>query len=1308
MLDLHPYEYCPKVTAIHSVNAMLANDDGEKSGGNYCLYNPKLSELPFDLAKKVSKCTDSVTGEEYRFAAVYDGYYDAEVMTDNVKANKYLVSKNLSLLGINNRQLQTLGQDIVVLDEEVIPEYSGEELIWRQGVQIATQAGTDDNMSKATAIMATYKALEQYCYEVKIGFLRDQNMSLANSPVGEQISAALLATELNTEAGAAQVWVGRSNVKNYLAKAVDDGIIQIPQGKLEGVAQAASGRLASYDFLSKYCDEKGAGKITLAQFCKLVYKMADIYGEPVVSTAERNLLLQLYGCQMPIYLEAEELEAVKYLAAKGILEPSELNDLEWSEPLRLSQMLDILMRLKDVGSRYTFKELTPTIDPELANKGYFEAEISAQSSPVMDIKLSYQDAAYYDYVIPIIPNVTVPMKDRTLQLNGIKYYVMARDGSGKKVEVSNLDITEDGQFTFKIQKDLVDNVDATYSKKGTYVIKCAGTKLKFKISDKGGTYSYNADDFKKKKRKLNRKKHANADRVDAERSPRNKNTSNETKKQSVTNEKGLEFEDDNNDGVPDDAELILWSMEQFRAMYYRPTASGSGITTTGTSSTSTGGNTQAAENAKTVLFTAKITDVQNDNIKVYGQSIKGALTDRNGISISSGGSFTIKAVGRIFERSELMQFQATGFKSLTEFTENLTLEPDTQYGVVKYKAFISEKGQYLVNYDWLRDLGIVRSKRELEGDVRLIVTRFNNIYLCPNQHLAIIGNVVRQLDDDELAYYEKDGKLYVNLNILVGWAGAVQALSQNESEITLSIPAFYQPSGSMSAVSIKDVYYQAGAQKFVFEKSTVHYPTVGTKDLTASAVDKITTMYTMRKTTGSRSAEQYTNATYINFYFGYGLSNHFVYLTKSNRARLYVFKLPNPKATKAIKDEVEDANDKARKSLESDLGVTAPDDWIVEKYTFQNEGTTATGLFKKKLYNAGIPTLLYKLPVVKGRKFVNAYYGHTGNSAVSSTALIVPFMQPESPSTSTLGSELYDVNFNIFEIDNVELPWSTVPSNIIPCLSIQPVATSPAGPVRWKPSLRGILTSGDVGFVSSGGVATSMNIAIAKEAPTGVLNRMMNLWHTTKDNVKKYVTASNTYVGTTCLWYSRKKHKFMLTRKNKLDELDLDGDYADMSILYCNNYGYVLSPKVDERLESTDGKLDVDKFKGKKAEGTPVIQVDWEQFTFTNLIHSIDNGLTVVLLVCLVFIPRLMMFDCLLLIALAVIKDSPIVKRFAEKVIDPFKLLTFGGRDINTVNEWRLLWDSIIGLSIFGLFLDGAIIQLIGWVARAVAAIVSM
>lgn len=329
--------YHPKVTELHMVN----NTNG-------ALWNPTLAELPTTLHAAVMRDAEA--------AILYDGWVDLE-HTGITKPHGA------------TRAGEILGYDIYAkLGEQYHPDsayaYSN------GGIYADT-----DSVNYAWSIVQLYRAvgIEQVEFYV----------TTEEAPKDFDINASPLVQFLSMQTMGPDLSAARSNV--IATRTSPDKYLEM--AAIDGVSGAAS-------------TDPETQTLTCAEFCVLAFTLMDLYGEPVLTDQEMYLLLEAYGRDLPYELPTLQLEAIKYLLARGILDV----DMAWTEDITFQAASTILMRIKDVDSRLTFKEIQLTTDVGLLEKNYFPTEVVAAQSPVeiVDQFADYSTYTEYDYFVEAI------------------------------------------------------------------------------------------------------------------------------------------------------------------------------------------------------------------------------------------------------------------------------------------------------------------------------------------------------------------------------------------------------------------------------------------------------------------------------------------------------------------------------------------------------------------------------------------------------------------------------------------------------------------------------------------------------------------------------------------------------------------------------------------------------------------------------------------------------------------------------------------------------------------------------------------
>lgn len=257
------------------------------------------------------------------YNSAYTGFFDLD-NGQPYKPEKYV-----------GRECEILGYDALVSSERV-----------SDGKYHATLIN-ENSVSREDAIMLIYKALGQYEYDYTI---------------------------TNKSSTGIWVFVSRSNKSNYVKRAMQDYIVN------------------PYD--------NNAIPIKAGDFIVTAARLMQQYGEPVMNETETNLLLQVYGEEVPLSYGSDVTNAFCYLKARGVLNV----DLKMTENLKLSDALNICMCIKDTDSRTNYKEIQLSYDlsDALVMKGYFKRTVDV-GSPDVEIlqEYKYEESTYFDYFLKI-------------------------------------------------------------------------------------------------------------------------------------------------------------------------------------------------------------------------------------------------------------------------------------------------------------------------------------------------------------------------------------------------------------------------------------------------------------------------------------------------------------------------------------------------------------------------------------------------------------------------------------------------------------------------------------------------------------------------------------------------------------------------------------------------------------------------------------------------------------------------------------------------------------------------------------------
>ena len=670
------------------------------------------------------------------------------------------------------------------------------------------------------------------------------------------------------------------------------------------------------------------------------------------------------------------------------------------------------------------------------------------------------------------------------------------------------------------------------------------------------------------------------------------------------------------------------------------------------------------------------TDIENLSFK--GKDTTSSLKDLKDNTSMTIDRYTIKR--NTTASNGFMFFTVEGCTDMADFQKHIIHDKSTsRYN--DYQTFVQKDSTVLVNFNYLQDVGLAKSYLQLDNEVILLTTSTNNIYLCPKQKWIIVGNTVYDMPENSLMYYVKDGQLFVDYRAATGWAGDFYTFKNDSGTITLSVP-----SSAMKTVDTKSIITP-------FNKSTLKVQTTTIADRKDCILLNST----------------YPLANYI-VYDGSEASGSYA----GDTDYLFVFKLKrNVKAYKS--DKV------ARNLLNKTLGLEAPEEWLVYCYLlYGNEKSKANPPGVKYSDKYGY----YYLPVKADSNYAKRYYHsclkkgskktlkNTGKEypTESKDDIVIPIVKDNS-------GNIIDINFNTFSYQDKSLPYGSAPyAYLFDVIDYTGKATDKKVDrsesvysklvYKWKPN--GKTDTDKVKY----GTCTDAEM---KLAPTGVVNALASITPLDyKQAVQQPVTI---YAGTIATKIDKPSARGIAESKGKampsvkirstvLGYLSQD-DISELNILRSTANGYVLGIPSDIVMKAVDPDRAVDAKQLGINAGLSLRGFDWEKFKFKNLIQTADDAITIATIALLNFIPRIAIFLFLSLIGLSLITDVKIWQIFCDRVFDIYKFFTIGRQDVHTINTFNLFWTSILALAVFGLFMEGTIINVIAWLARFGAAVLS-
>lgn len=1273
----------PRVTALRSLNAYLATDKGQA-----VYYVPTLEELP-NIKNAVADTTD-YRGNNQKFAAVYDGYFDQMCYEALVRKSDGTYSKTPAIVQSEGRdkvrELTTLGYDFLLTDEtitDIAP--SGEDVNAGYGVHKLDLANGRVDLN--TALMDIYKAVGQEKYDITYIFTPDSGLTVTSSPIQGELSLNLSQYDsVDNSAGKAWVFVTRTNPSLYWKQAVYDGIV------LD--AEAFTGNPNADNSSAK------STIVTLADFCNYAYNIMNIYGEPVMTAGERSILLQLYGTVVPYSACPAEAKAIETFIAKGIISPEDDQQyLNWNSEIDPGYMLTLLMRIADINARTTYKDVQITLDASLIDEGYYQANLTLEPSSVIEFTQASGIARttnYYDYQLsakeferlsksfntnnvslelfipthlaivgpdgtafPITTQVTpYTKKVYSKDYPGVSYVQSSYDAGtdGPLMQFAVSDGMQDGYLKLRIAAfDIQDLLHGD----GMYYFTLINDKGQlasdyFKVKPGGGTYyeSGSRNDYYDDELLTDSDtsiEYSNADEI-----------------QQIIDL----YKEDPEKAKKEADELISnygpsWTTAEIEAIL----------------EAASGGTPLAAGD---YVYLMQIRSGQEGSISVKSKSgdsksLKDILagTEVDGMFYVDPNNTNDLA----FKKVSDLWYQVYNGETSGDLKERIRT---TSGNLDTRVAFCKEEEELLVSTKYLIESDYIVREPTVVGEVLEFSTNYSNIYLDRENKRVVVGACVydvRNLDSDEIWRKMEDG-YFVNFRAVLGWTGDYLVFKTDEGNISVSVT---------SGDKYNPYTFPIRLNSILGDSSTgVRLPgTVGDS------------VYIQ----GNNAMRGYGNDNGVPMTSMYPFANYFVYMhpeTADGRSDyiqdwLFVFK---PKDVKVNGNKVE-YDDSASRSKLSEVGLEVKnlsDDVTVWAYPLNHTEED------------GMP---YEMSWTKE-------YGYT--------------YTPDSNITSSA-----DFYANYFDTSAVlkgkdrpscVLPYMLI-NNTVHCLNYNVYYTQDAGEdnkLDYGTTPISIILEDTSGFLSvlQKGLLAFKNIVIDTDEHEGITMfpavTSPALWFVDRverdlESIKRATSnGAKAYWGTSPITFKNINGETRL----KIGSVDLTDKLGKQTYVVLRDTSkkhgqvgtwYSVSSLTQMGFDKNNSDIDSDEIitgpsAGELSSKTDII--DWDEFTASRLMETGEIAIAVAMVLVLNIMPRIALFLFLLLIMLGVIQNVKFWQMFCDRVFDVYKFLTFGRYDVHTFRQSRMFIHSIIAMAIFALFMDGTIIHVYELIMQFFAIITGM
>jgi len=1282
-----PTEFTPRVTALYSMNAEMAK------AGKEVFYIPKLEELP-DIKNTVADVLD-YRNQRYRFAAVYDGYFNPAVYEALVRKQDgtYTVTPKAveKYGGSSLRELNILGYDAMLKSESIsnIQVVNGTDVTADYNVE-SMDNNTDVDLN--TALMGVYKAVGKPQYDITYVMARDDSLKLETSPIQKEISGLAEKVNIDTSAGKTYVFSTRTNPALYWKQAVKDGIVYDADVDARGVAD----KTAMY---SGSTSKQNA--ITLGEFCSFAWNLMHIYGEPVMTDSEKNILLQAYGSSVPYNNATEDqVVAIENMIAKGIISPDDdAEDLSFSSPLKLKYYLTLLMRIKDKDSRKTYKDVKITMDAAMLGKNFYKANVTAETSSIRGFRKAQSAVSVSNYF------------DYSINLNELKS--MAQTLGGNQNMSQDLYISQhlgikdsDGNiFPLNVQV-------STYSRKvyspdidgklnqSTYNAETDGPLVAFGVSDgvRDGRLrlrlvSFNINELLQdgqyqlvligtNNQISNRSFYVNPGGGDYESSGTNLTSRNGNADDGLLTEGDSDIEYSNEAYIEDMVQVHDEQGVEAALSYYRDLirenpdwtdeekAALRRAATTG----------QGLSATDTTIYYMTISPGSESRITVKTENGDKTLQDimTNGTERDGARYATNKPDSMSFVKLSDSVYQVNNCpQSIGDIFKNKSTNDKI------YQAFSYQDKELLVSTEWLKSIKAIDSVSE-NGSLLTITTFANNIYVDKQKKVIVVGSVVYDTknigDGDTLLWYKTNsGEFYVNYRAVFGWTGDAMLFKSEGNKVSVNIDPEMTATGRLS---IHRGTIAGPNSTFTFSKHP-NYP--GGYPMTENTILGNWITYVANPTLDQNGNE-----------------------SMEDKDWLFVFK---PKTIYYNGKYIEKDDKSARQILQQRLGINVDSidsNLIVYAYPlYKKEEHYQNGMPEGMTWDQKYGYVYTPENPSSTNDFWSNYFSLNTDTA-SATSGRPKFALPLLKN----GNRVISLNYNSYKITKADGTEEQLPYGQY-IVATENNDDDSAGQSSGTNTLYSAEVGGTTGFKRNSQLMSGIKGVQISPAVTSPA-----LWITGLNQVKlDQIPITNNDRDTRIMYGSD------LAKKYKDNAGNASLSVGDFKIPFDSikdiNFARVLSTQQYKGVYSsttfTSFTLDPNAGKGGAAEkmenlatgllNSKLPNIDWGKYKLDRILEDYDFFMAIAMILILHILPKVMfvLFMVLLMLGMPAIRNARWWQVFCHKYFDVYKLLTFGASNVDSINYIRVFWQSIIAMSICALFMDGNILYIFSWIAQFLA-----
>lgn len=1233
--------YTPVVTALHSLNALLAED------GDAVYFMPQLQDFPVDL---VDSCADITTedGKEHKFAVVYDGYFDTEVAyslaqndnTDTSDVTRLQTSKKVYSQSDNSRTLNLLGYDLLLSDERASIVTKGEVI---NVDYLPTLVGTAPLTAK-TVIMDLYKAVGVYEWDIKVVFGIDESLAVNTSPIMQQI-AVLTNDEvdggIDVSEGATYVWATRTNPDIYWLRCKRDAIF-------DGGAHRYTKEVYVGNDVSVTFSKNELQNVTMLEFCQLARSIMELYGEPVLTEREIEIMIQQYALTLPTDGMSEEaMEAVRYLAAKGIIDPAGVN---WSKNVTFADIEELLLRIADEDSRLTFKNAVNP-DSTMARAGFAKVPL-AQSNAMYDNLeeiVNPFDTDYFDYFIEAVDEKTNFYLNKIAGIDLTKQENLIDDEEEEEEEetppaqnppstIPTTPIVQDGkEYAFACDKLVVEGADNIPTTTGSGYFEFCGMDTyddryyyHFKISRALTSITIKYDADPELETLLNITSYTLPDASGGVYNFSEDLPEKLTFDEAVFTDQFVDEDRLTNDynNLEQTAAYLSdwhWYKVEFKSETWNNMVKGT------------------AEQGKVFSINTTIAG-KTVNTLVAAKDLEQArnTTDRR-FQDTAGNVWyvyesSVNSVDKVILICQSKLDKTTFTKGITNLNASVT-DNDAYYR--------TEDGTLLASYEYLKKLSLCNNLQALpSGSGIMLSTRSGNVSLREDLDLIIVGDTVIPVDG-EMLYYKDGNTFYINIKACLGWSNDYTVVTTED----VLIPLFRQTSGIRP---VKASTTTKGLSTF-FPASSVNvgYQTVsvvGGQDGSGEGISLAST-----NPLGCYMVVQDFNS-----------DTDYLFVWHRNEV---VGKDGN---AYTVSDD--GARGKFREMTGVDLSSVSSD------YTLCS--------FQLNRNNQSNP---------EGIKFL--YYNYKGSYSEGTGTFGYVYNPPEFSSIDD-AFQAYIAGQSSCCLPIAKVNGRYVNLNLNTCTDMEGNKQLPIGTLPMSMDSTSSKVEGKMGALQGAGgtvketSATYDNLESVKilAAPVGLFQTIKGLGTKSLDKWSK--GSGGVYFGSSKCEIKNGKiaiRGHSLEFDSNVDAICTLLDSSAKSVFVINEDSSSLGAKLAEVVEEVSVVIT-----------DPETLVDWSQYQFKRLVENLDSWTSILLIFVLNVLPRICMLLFFVLMLLCLIKNVKFWRSFCINHFDVYAFLTQGKQNVDTVDVKKVMWISLICFSIFLVIMDGQLFNFIIFICRLI------